>query len=169
VKTDVASWAVQGTKETSGNLICSIFLDAAAQEGHNIALRDKYASMAGEAMAESFLCDDADLVLAAYGSSARVARSAVEALRAQGVKAGLFRPQTLFPFPTAALRSAVSGKRVWPSSFPGDSSATTWPRTWAWRAPTFPWPTAWEAWSSRVGGPGGRQEGPLRARHRERN
>ena len=53
-----------------------------------------------EQRAEEYLVDDADIVVVAYGASSRVARSAVNAARAEGIKAGLIRPITLWPFPT---------------------------------------------------------------------
>lgn len=61
-----------------------------------------------EQMAEEYLTDDADIVLVAYGASSRVARSAVNKAREKGVKAGLVRPITLWPFPTEALNRAAS-------------------------------------------------------------
>ena len=64
-----------------------------------------------EALAESYLTDDADVILTGYGTSARVARSAVDQLRAE-VKAGLFRPMSLMPFPIEQLNRAVAGKKV---------------------------------------------------------
>ena len=60
-----------------------------------------------EQRAEEYLVDDADIVVVAYGASSRVARSAVNAARAQGIKAGLIRPITLWPFPTDALQKAA--------------------------------------------------------------
>ena len=59
-------------------------------------------------MAEEYLTDDADIVLVAYGASSRVARSAVNKAREKGIKAGLVRPITLWPFPTQALNRAAS-------------------------------------------------------------
>lgn len=53
------------------------------------------------------MVDDADIVVVAYGASSRVARSAVNAARAEGIKAGLIRPITLWPFPTDALQRAA--------------------------------------------------------------
>ena len=109
---DVDSWAVRGTPETRKNLITSIFLNAPQQEQHNIHLQEKYASMQKEASFELYLMDDADVVLTAYGTPSRIARTAVDELRAQGIKAGLFRPTTLFPFPTEQLASAIDGRKL---------------------------------------------------------
>ena len=62
---------------------------------------------AQEQQAEEYLCEDADLVVTAYGASARVVRSAVDMAREQGLKAGLLRPITLWPFPADAMRKAA--------------------------------------------------------------
>ena len=64
------------------------------------------------AMAETDFCEDAEIVVAAFGASARVAKSAVSAARAKGIKAGLFRPQTLFPFPVEQLNKACEKAKV---------------------------------------------------------
>ncbi|MDR2849389.1 MAG: 3-methyl-2-oxobutanoate dehydrogenase subunit beta, partial [Verrucomicrobiota bacterium] len=109
---DTTAWAVHATPETRKNLITSIYLDAPAQEEHNLRLQAKYASMKADARHETYLCDDADIVLVAYGTSSRIARTAAEALRAGGVKAGVFRPVTLNPFPDAALCETLDGRKA---------------------------------------------------------
>lgn len=109
---DLSSFSVQANAATRGNLITSIYLNAKEQEAINIKLAEKYRQMQSEAQHEAFLCDDADILLCAYGSSSRVARSAVRALRAEGIKAGLFRPISLYPFPSAALGALHKGKRL---------------------------------------------------------
>jgi len=109
---EVSGWAVQGNAETRGNLVSSIYLDNTLQEKHNWMLQEKYASMAQDAMAENYLTEDADIVLTGYGVCARIARSAVDHLRDEGIKAGLFRPMTLFPFPQAQLRRSVHGGQL---------------------------------------------------------
>jgi 2-oxoglutarate ferredoxin oxidoreductase subunit alpha len=60
-------------------------------------------------MSESYMTDDAEYLLVAYGTSSRICRSAVRALRHDGVKAGLFRPISLWPFPKNELRKAAEG------------------------------------------------------------
>lgn len=110
---ETSSWAVQGDAATRGNLVSSIYLDNELQERHNWMLQEKYASMQVDALSESYLTEDAEIVLTGYGTSSRVARSAVDTLRSQGVKAGLFRPLTLYPFPTKALdQAAKAGKML---------------------------------------------------------
>jgi 2-oxoisovalerate ferredoxin oxidoreductase alpha subunit len=109
---DTTSWAVHGDAATRPNLITSIYLDPDRHEQHNQRLQDKYADMQKEASAESYRTEDAEIVLTAYGSSARIARSVVDALRQDGVRAGLFRPITLSPFPIEQLNAAAAGRRV---------------------------------------------------------
>lgn len=110
---DMSSWAAEGTAATRKNLITSIFLDAAQQEAHNIHLQAKYREIEkNEALWEEYRLDDAEIVLAAYGTSSRVSRSAVDVLRGEGIKAGLFRPKTLYPFPEEALKRAVDGRKL---------------------------------------------------------
>ncbi len=111
-KPDTASWALHGTPETRKNLITSIYLDAPAQEAHNLRLQAKYATMSKDAQHETYLCEDAELVLVAYGISSRIARTAAETLRAEGVKAGVFRPVTLAPFPGEALCETLQARRA---------------------------------------------------------
>ncbi len=111
-KPDTTSWAVHGTPETRGNLVVSIRPTALEQEAHNVRLQAKYAAMQVEAQHETYLCDDAELVLVAYGISSRIARTAAEALREQGVKAGVFRPLSLSPFPAPALCRTIEGRRA---------------------------------------------------------
>ena len=108
----VTSWAVQGTVETRGNLITSIYLNAGELERRNIELQAKYASMQVEAACETYRADDADILFAAYGTSSRVARTAVDLLRARGVRAGLFRPLTLYPFPRDELCRRVRNRTL---------------------------------------------------------
>lgn len=109
---ETRDWAVHGTAETRKNLITSIFLDASTLETHNIRLQTKYAALNDQALSEEYLTDDADVILTGYGISSRIARSAVDVLRRQGVKAALFRPLTLYPFPTAALQRVTRGRKV---------------------------------------------------------
>ncbi|MDR1519904.1 MAG: 3-methyl-2-oxobutanoate dehydrogenase subunit VorB [Planctomycetota bacterium] len=107
-----ASWAVSGAPETAGNVITSIHLDFDLMEKVNLRLQDKYAAMAAEADWEEYRLDDAAVVVVAYGITSRIARTCVDAARDDGVKAGLFRPRTLFPFPSAPLAklAAAPGK-----------------------------------------------------------
>jgi 2-oxoisovalerate ferredoxin oxidoreductase alpha subunit len=109
---ETRAWSVQGDAGTRKNLITSIFLNAPMLEEHNLHLQAKYAALQDEALSEDYLTGDADVVLTGYGISSRIARSSVDALRQQGVKAGLFRPITLYPFPVKALQRATAGRRI---------------------------------------------------------
>jgi 2-oxoisovalerate ferredoxin oxidoreductase alpha subunit len=94
------SWAVRGNRETKRNLVTSIFLNFDQLEDFNYQLQEKYQIIKeNEVEYEEYLMDDADIILVAYGISSRVARSVVGQARIEGIKAGLFRPKTLFPFP----------------------------------------------------------------------
>jgi len=101
-------WAVKGTKETRKNLVSSIFLDPDDLENHIRKLEAKYIRASRlEARHETFEADDAEILLVGYGITSRVLRSAVEMARNEGLKVGLFRPITLWPFPKQALRDAA--------------------------------------------------------------
>ncbi|MGW8315144.1 MAG: 3-methyl-2-oxobutanoate dehydrogenase subunit beta, partial [Bacteroidales bacterium] len=97
------SWVITGKKERERNIITSLNLDPEKQYEHNLKLQEKYRKMSEDVMFETFECDDAEFVLVAYGSSARICQKVVELARDKGKKLGLLRPQTLFPFPTEEL------------------------------------------------------------------
>lgn len=108
----IPEWAVYGDRSHRGNLICSIDLSEADLEQHNIHLNAKYARMiAEEQRADPYRCDDAEILLVACTTPAQLSKGAVEELRAKGVKAGLFRPITLWPFPIDALLPVLSHTR----------------------------------------------------------
>ncbi|MEE0705590.1 MAG: 3-methyl-2-oxobutanoate dehydrogenase subunit VorB [Adlercreutzia sp.] len=102
-------WATTGHgHKRAHNVVNSLYLTAEDLEDLNIERYQRYDTIrANEQEAETYLIDDADIVVTAFGASARVARSAVNAARAQGIKAGLFRPITLWPFPVDALEATV--------------------------------------------------------------
>ena len=100
-------WAVQGTAETRKNLVSSIYLEPDDLEAHIRKLEAKYIrAAAAEPRHENFETEDAEVLLVGYGITSRVLRSAVEMARREGLKAGLFRPITLWPFPAKALLEA---------------------------------------------------------------
>lgn len=94
-------WAVTGkTKDRSKNLISSLFIQPQDMENHNIKLQKKYREVEkNEVRFEKILCDDADYIFIAFGSSARICLKVVQYARDKGIKAGLLRPVTLYPFP----------------------------------------------------------------------
>jgi pyruvate/2-oxoacid:ferredoxin oxidoreductase alpha subunit len=102
-------WAVKGTPETRANLLSSIYLETDELEEHQHRMEAKYIR-AQETEQRSELChtEDAEVLLVGYGIVSRVLLSTVEALRKEGVKAGLFRPITLWPYPAKALVEAAA-------------------------------------------------------------
>ena len=110
-----APWRMEGYgKRGPGakpRLLKSVYLAEGALAARNRLLMEKYTAMQAEACAECWNTDDAELVVVAFGSMARIARSAIRKLRGEGLKAGLFRPKTLYPFPADALRALAPGRR----------------------------------------------------------
>jgi pyruvate/2-oxoacid:ferredoxin oxidoreductase alpha subunit len=102
-------WAVQGTAETRKNLVTSIFLEPDELEQHQRKMEEKYArAQREEPRHEEYRTEDADVLLVGFGIVSRVLRSVVEQAREKGLKAGLFRPITLWPFPSKALAKAAA-------------------------------------------------------------
>ncbi len=98
-------WALYGDAESKLNLISSIYLDPDELEAHNRKLQEKYALIQEqEVRYEAFHLDDAKFVLMGYGIVSRMLRSAVEHLRKEGLKVGMLRPITLFPFPIKEIK-----------------------------------------------------------------
>ena len=98
------SWAVTGKTDRERNIITSLDLQSEKMEVRVHRLLKKYDQMEKEDLRfEKFQCDDAEYLFVAYGSSARIAQKAVELARKKGIKAGLLRPITLFPFPKQQL------------------------------------------------------------------
>lgn len=95
------SWATTGNKGgRENNVINSLYLDAGDLEAHNIRLQEKYKKMEeNEVMVETYNVEDADLVISAYGTTARIVKTAIAQLEEEGYKVGLIRPITLWPYP----------------------------------------------------------------------
>jgi pyruvate/2-oxoacid:ferredoxin oxidoreductase alpha subunit len=103
-------WALHGDASSRENLITSIYMSTSGQSDHNWNLRAKYDLMENEITDwRETDTEDAEILFVAYGISARLALSAVHALRADGVKAGLLRPVTLFPFPRRRIAELAAG------------------------------------------------------------
>ena len=94
-------WATTGKPVSrERNIITSLDLDPARQERHNFHLQEKYRQIEkSEVRFETFETEDAEYIYVAYGSSARITQKSVQIARTKGIKAGLLRPITLFPFP----------------------------------------------------------------------
>lgn len=107
------SWATTGKKGRERNIITSLDLDPSRQEQHNIHLQSKYADIVkAEVRYDETDTEDADYLFIAYGSSARICQKTIQLARDKGIKVGLFRPITLWPFPTEqiyALSKKVKG------------------------------------------------------------
>ena len=97
-------WASTGCKGRKPNVITSLELDPAVMEQRNIHLQNKYAEIeANERRFEEIECEDAEYMIVAFGSCARIAQKAMEHAREEGIKVGLFRPITLWPFPAPEI------------------------------------------------------------------
>jgi pyruvate/2-oxoacid:ferredoxin oxidoreductase alpha subunit len=105
-------WAVRGDAETAHNLISSIYLAHEVLEAHVQKLYRKYAEIEqNEVRCELDRTEDADVIIVAYGIVARIAQGAIEQVRGRGVRAGLVRPITLWPFPSDAIGQLATGDR----------------------------------------------------------
>ena len=107
------SWALGCMGERGGkrSILKSLYLNPEDLEQHNIKLQKKYREMEKEVRFEAYLCEDAEILLSAFGTTARIARSAINNLRNEGIKVGMLRPITLFPFPSRKLAELASGTK----------------------------------------------------------
>jgi len=103
------TWAANGhDNKREHNIVNSLYIDPQVLENSVRARYERYAQVeANEVQYEEYMTDDADIVLVAFGITARICKSAVNAARAAGIKAGLLRPITLWPFPKAAISAAA--------------------------------------------------------------
>ncbi|MCF8061661.1 MAG: 3-methyl-2-oxobutanoate dehydrogenase subunit VorB [Deltaproteobacteria bacterium] len=98
-------WKLDGAKGRPSRVILSLLLNTALEEELNWKLFRKYETIAQEIpAAETFMTEDARMVVIAYGTAARIAKGAVKALREKGLRVGLLRPVTLWPFPDRVIR-----------------------------------------------------------------
>ena len=101
-------WATDGAKGREKNVINSLGLVAENLEKHNLKLKAKYDQMREEEVRfEDYMMDDAEMAIVAYGTTARIATSAIDRARKEGHKVGLIRPITLFPFPVDRVSEAA--------------------------------------------------------------
>jgi len=107
-------WATTGHKDARPhNVVNSLHLKPEDLERFNIERFERYATIkANEQRAETYLTDDAEVVVVAFGACARIARSAVKKARERGIRAGLIRPVTLWPFPVDTIDASVHGAAV---------------------------------------------------------
>ncbi len=106
-------WATVGrTKNRKPNIITSLELKSEVMEERNLHLQEKYNTIQeNEVRYETQQMEDADYIIVAFGSAARIAEKALELAREEGLKVGLFRPITLWPFPQKELVEAAQGKK----------------------------------------------------------
>lgn len=106
-------WAVTGAAGRKKNVIRSIHLDPDMLEAHNRRLAEKYACMeASEVRYEGYRTDDAEVIIVAYGSVSRAAKTAIETVRARGIGAGLLRPISIYPFPYDPLAGLYGSRKI---------------------------------------------------------
>jgi 2-oxoglutarate/2-oxoacid ferredoxin oxidoreductase subunit alpha len=98
-------WATTGTKmERANNIVTSIYIKPETLEKHNQKLQDKFAVIAqNETRVETYNCENADIIIAAYGTVARIVKNVIKLAEKEGIKVGLIRPITLWPFPVEAF------------------------------------------------------------------
>lgn len=105
-------WAISGAKGGERKLIKTLYLEGDKLEAHNFKLKRKYDEIVrNEVRYELYMMEDAEIAIAAYGTSARIAKTAIKTLREKGIRAGLIRPITLFPFPYDIYESFVDQLR----------------------------------------------------------
>ncbi len=102
------AWGLTGAKDRPPNVVTSLYLKGEDEEAYNLHLQDKLAFIqAHEQRAAEQYTEDAELLVVAFGTAGRIASTAVEMARQEGLKVGLFRPQTLWPFPARRLAELV--------------------------------------------------------------
>ena len=109
VETYEKPWALTGTKgERKHNIVNSLYLKPEELEAKNFERYERYRAIEeNEPMWEEYMMEDAEICVAAFGIASRVAKNAIVAARAEGIKVGLIRPITLWPFPSKAFLSAA--------------------------------------------------------------
>ena len=107
-------WALTGRKGREKNIVTSLWIDPEELERHNLALQEKYAKIKeNEQRWEDFkFDDDAEYLIVAHGTMARIAKSAVIKAREEGIKTGLIRPITLWPYPEKAFVNLKNIKKI---------------------------------------------------------
>jgi len=102
-------WALRGRGDGPSRYMASLVLDVMEMERHNWKLVRKYSEIEkNETRHEEYMCEDADIVVIAYGLTARIAKGAIKRVRKDGVRAGMIRPITLWPFPKKAISDMAS-------------------------------------------------------------
>lgn len=106
-------WALRGAEGRAKRVATSLFLGAEKLEDLNLRLQARtQVIIANEKRWEEFQCDDAEILVVAYGTAARISKTAIRQARDESIKVGLFRPISVFPYPYAALDKVARGKEV---------------------------------------------------------
>ncbi len=106
-------WAITGCKGREKNIVNTLLIEPDTLEKHNWKLKDKYQQIAeNEKRADLYRVDDAEILVAAFGISARISKEAVDMARDEGIKVGLIRPITLWPFPDHVFKNLDSVKGI---------------------------------------------------------
>jgi 2-oxoglutarate ferredoxin oxidoreductase subunit alpha len=99
-------WALTGAAERDPNVITSIYIDPAEEEVFNLKLLEKQSQIeANEVRFKEILLEDAEVALVAFGTAGRIAQSAIKSARAAGLKVGLLRPISLYPYPYERVKA----------------------------------------------------------------
>jgi 2-oxoglutarate ferredoxin oxidoreductase subunit alpha len=105
-------WALTGARGRKKNIITSLFLVPEDLERENLRLQEIIGRIeANEVRYDTYMMEDAEVVVVAYGTSGRIVQTAIKQARAEGIRAGLFRPISMFPFPYQQLRAATANAR----------------------------------------------------------
>jgi len=113
-KFELLPWATTGkTKDRGRSIITSLYIQPEVMQEKNLHLQKKYKSIEREEIRfEKYKCDDAEVVLLAFGLVARICKKAADLAREKGIKAGVFRPITLFPFPYEEVNTLADSSRI---------------------------------------------------------
>ncbi len=112
-KEERPEWALTGAKDRDPQFVSSFYLDPLVEEGVNLKLMSKYQEVEkNEIRYRESETDDAEILIVAFGTAGRISLSAVKMAREEGIKVGLFRPISLYPYPYTRLREIVQGKKA---------------------------------------------------------
>jgi 2-oxoglutarate ferredoxin oxidoreductase subunit alpha len=105
VRSEVLDWALTGAKDRAPNIVTSLYMNPTQEEQYNLYIQERLEIIrANEQRSYEFATDDAEWLVVGFGTAGRVAYTAVEEARQRGHHVGLFRPQSLYPFPVDRLR-----------------------------------------------------------------
>lgn len=108
MRTERPDWALTGAKGRPKRILTSIYLETSDMEAYQLSVQERLKTIrATEQRSVDYFADDADLLLVGFGTSGRVSYTAMQALRAEGLKVGLFRPQTVYPYPVDRLNEII--------------------------------------------------------------